>query len=308
MTNLTANTVEFKVGDKARQLELSKYGNGKVDGIVVIEQTNFVCSDGTHPIAARPVEGGTGMLFRPSDLEKYEAPEDRIEQLERLLSMTQDELLDLSLRVRALEDKFEPAQSVELFPEPAEEPARVATDQDIRDMAIEQAKQDVERLMKTPITMGVRNFKGQRESFYPKSHGSTDKVEFVVNREKRTVVALIKYMNENRAWARGVAKCDPTDVFNEHIGKAIALRRAFGLEIPSEYIHAPEPTEIRVGDVIERTGNGIFDNPFRTVTEIKKRENGDLFYKTKEGQGHFAGVTDHENVRRIVDDSREAIL
>lgn len=77
------------------------------------------------------------------------------------------------------------------------------------------------------------------------------RVEFDVNREKRTVVALVyhRYISGS-IWSRGIAKCAPGDVFNSHIGRAIALRRALGLEVPDEYVNAPQPTEVRVGDIV----------------------------------------------------------
>ncbi len=49
---------------------------------------------------------------------------------------------------------------------------------------------------------------------------------------------------------RGIAKATPDDCFNIHIGKAIALRRALGLAVPDEYLNAPQPTEVRVGDFV----------------------------------------------------------
>jgi hypothetical protein len=78
-------------------------------------------------------------------------------------------------------------------------------------------------------------------------------VRFVVNPDKRTVVALV-IDNAFRKTVRekGIAKCDPSDCFNASIGKAIALRRALGLEVPTEYLTAPQPTEVRVGDVVHR--------------------------------------------------------
>lgn len=76
--------------------------------------------------------------------------------------------------------------------------------------------------------------------------------EFVVNEEKRTVVALIRYNGfpEDDPIAKGIAKCAPTDVFNEHIGKAIALGRAYGLDV-SEFEQAPQPDEVEVGMKVE---------------------------------------------------------
>lgn len=79
-------------------------------------------------------------------------------------------------------------------------------------------------------------------------------VEFIVNKEKRTVVALVRYGAHKNftkmVQHRGVAKCDPSDCFNEHIGKAIAVRRAFELDVPRGYLNAPEPEGREVGDII----------------------------------------------------------
>jgi hypothetical protein len=275
----------FKVGDKAIQLQKSKYNGGTIGQVVVIEEVDFPSYEGAHPVVARALDGtGVGMMFRPSDLEKIEELpnvsnlsdhqlaktfESAVRELENRAYLAgynrgkEDAEAERGNEVEAAEpwvEEFEnwntPTAVEPVFDGWFDEPAtakvepRVATEQDIRDMAIEQAKKDVEELQRTP-NIEVINSRGRRESFYPEGAGSCDKVEFVVNREKRTVVALLKYMHENKAWANGVAKCDPTDTFNEHIGKAIALRRALGLEIPDEYIYAPQPTEVRVGNVFE---------------------------------------------------------
>jgi hypothetical protein len=113
---------------------------------------------------------------------------------------------------------------------------------------IELAKRDVEQLSMYKLC-NVTTAWGSLCNYDP----SHDKVEFVVNRAKRTVVALIKY--GGGVWARGIAKCAPDDCFNFHIGKAIALRRALGLDVPDYYINAPQPTEAHVGDVV-RTARG----------------------------------------------------
>ncbi|MEL7734203.1 hypothetical protein AABB40_16030 [Bacillus velezensis] len=101
--------------------------------------------------------------------------------------------------------------------------------QERRDEIVEQAKADVEDLFKRDI--GYRH-------------------DFIVNSEKRTVVALRKSFGEGYVRDRGIAKAAPDDCFNVHIGKAIALRRALGLSVPDEYLNAPQPTEVRVGDFI----------------------------------------------------------
>src|SRR5690606_31968390 len=75
--------------------------------------------------------------------------------------------------------------------------------------------------------------------------------------EKRTVVCLLKGFRIPVIYAKGIAKCAPGDCFNVHIGKAIALRRALGLKVPSDYLNAPQPTEVRVGDVVKFDGRHI---------------------------------------------------
>ena len=103
-------------------------------------------------------------------------------------------------------------------------------DQQKRDEIVAKAKEDVEDLVR-------RHF--------------VSKADFIVNAAKRTVVALGKSWVDGRILRRGIAKCAPDDCFNAHIGKAIALRRALRLEVPSEYLNVPQPTEVRVGDVVE---------------------------------------------------------
>ncbi|MDM5298145.1 hypothetical protein QUF51_08230 [Bacillus pumilus] len=106
------------------------------------------------------------------------------------------------------------------------------SDQQRRDVIVARAKVDIEALYATDL--GYRH-------------------DFIVNAEKRTVVALRKSFAEGYIRERGIAKCAPNDCFNAPIGKAIALRRALGLEVPSEYLNVPQPTEVRVGDIVEST-------------------------------------------------------
>lgn len=102
-------------------------------------------------------------------------------------------------------------------------------DQQKRDEIVAKAKEDVEDLVR-------RHF--------------VSKADFIVNAAKRTVVALGKSWIDGRILRRGIAKCAPDDCFNSHIGKAIALRRALRLPVPTEYLNVPQPTEVRVGDVV----------------------------------------------------------
>lgn len=88
------------------------------------------------------------------------------------------------------------------------------------------------------------------------------RVEYVVNAEKRTVVALIYRIafrgERNGLYAKAIAKCAPDDVFNADIGKAIALGRALGLDV-SEFENAVKPTEVVAGHITEILHYGTRD-------------------------------------------------
>jgi len=106
-----------------------------------------------------------------------------------------------------------------------------------REEIVERAKADIEELTECDrITVGGK--KGFKGGFFVVNE------EFIVNKEKRTVVCLLKGVESSKVHERGIAKCSPEDVFNVHIGKAIALRRALGLEVPDDYLNAPQPTEV----------------------------------------------------------------
>lgn len=74
--------------------------------------------------------------------------------------------------------------------------------------------------------------------------------EFIVNPEKRTVVCLLRAQYGRQILSKGIAKCSPDDVFNADIGKAIALLRAKGVEVPADFLDAPKPTEVVAGMTI----------------------------------------------------------
>jgi hypothetical protein len=76
---------------------------------------------------------------------------------------------------------------------------------------------------------------------------------FTVNKETRMVRVVLKYAytGTDTIVGRGLAMCDPTDVFNEHIGKAIALDRALGRVTDERILRAPNPDEVVPGMVVE---------------------------------------------------------
>lgn len=169
------------------------------------------------------------------------------------------------------------------------------TPQQQRDTIVEQAKKDVEKIS-TKWRPNCSSLDYGLCAFNPR----TETVNFEVNSEKRTVVCYITYEWKGKTCTsfRGIAKCTPSDCFNGHIGKAIALRRALGLEVPAEYLNAPQPTEVRVGDAIE-------------VTLITGEKEVKPAIRLTEGSMnvHLPGrsIQYPSNYARIIDDTREGV-
>lgn len=90
-------------------------------------------------------------------------------------------------------------------------------------------------------------------------HNRCYAVNFHVNRDKRTVTALVNHgvSLERVPDAKFTAKCSPADVFHAEIGKAIALRKALGLAVPSEYTDAPQPEPATGAKVRKLTGGNV---------------------------------------------------
>jgi len=92
-------------------------------------------------------------------------------------------------------------------------------------------------------------------------------VEFHVNRDKRTVTALVR-MGRRRSGdkpaAVGIAKAAPDDVFNADIGKAIAAERALGLTLTDAFVNAPKPEKAVPGVVIRKI-NGAHIGTTRVI-------------------------------------------
>ena len=120
-----------------------------------------------------------------------------------------------------------------------------------REEVIEKAKSDVELLTEN-MSNNDGNLMG---NFTYQSLKSSP--EYVINKEKRTVVALVRFHGTEAICEKGIAKCDPDDCFNLHIGRAIALRRAFDLMIPHVYLKAPQPQVVQAGDIVLDAGREL---------------------------------------------------
>lgn len=132
-------------------------------------------------------------------------------------------------------------------------------------------------------------------------------LEVIVNKEKKTVVILQKSVVLNNVIGKGIAKCLPDDCFNVHIGKIIAFYRLMGVKVPQEYLDVPNPTEIRVGDVVVGNDSDYFYSSNKKFTLTDKLNEDHMYY---ESEGFYYKETDGDFIRTdqigaIVDDSRE---
>ncbi|MEV2911132.1 hypothetical protein ABNF65_21620, partial [Paenibacillus larvae] len=96
-------------------------------------------------------------------------------------------------------------------------------------------------------------------------------------------------------YARGTAKCAPGDVFNSHIGRAIALRRALGLEVPTEYMSVPNPTEFKIGDIVNKYAWVNTMHPYKTFQVGTKTD----------GESRILSLDSIDSYCTLIDDSRE---
>src|SRR5699024_3678075 len=158
------------------------------------------------------------------------------------------------------------------------------TTQGKRDRIVQRAKEDIKNLESNGKNYGEDLEKGNHVYhcvFYDDVYHE--------NREKGAVVAVLKGDITGRIRDKGIAKCAPSDCFNEYIGKAIALRRALGLTIPEEYLNVPNPTEVRVGNVVDT--NSYFGD--MVVSEVLRLHDDKINIETYD---KLAGT-------RIIDDS-----
>lgn len=71
----------------------------------------------------------------------------------------------------------------------------------------------------------------------------------IVDNKEQLVVVVVKGRFSGAVYETGIAKCSPSDVFNKYIGEAIALGRAYGLDV-SKFENAPQPNEYANGQII----------------------------------------------------------
>lgn len=233
-----------EVKRKAAVGERIKIVNAQMTGGSYKDGDEFTVKESLDNVGVKVVENGAGIWHREyvvlEPVETAEPPAE-LELPEELVQSFALFIRENAAAVRKYLDQLE----VKPFA-PTAPTALAALKRLTRAAVIEQARKDVAELVRIGGDIGANLPKGTpfHDRFY--------NVEFNINREKRTVVALVR-IGTGKVHipdAKGIAKCAPGDVFHAEIGKAIALRKALGLTVPTEYTDAPQPDGKREGTVI----------------------------------------------------------
>lgn len=245
-------TVEFKVGDKVRVVDQtfgwSNVSKGDKGTIQKINGCNFELNIPHY-------SKFTTWTCLEKDIELIEPKvknKQRITVLEETVATLAQQVQDVQAKVDEMLQQSKPSveKNAYGFEKPGEVTGEIgaerthistSTPNELRKLIIEKAKRFVE---------GCKNDRGYYAGLDRNFTPYVCSVEFVVNTKKRTVVALVKGFRSCKVYARGIAKCMPVDVFNEHIGKAIALGRALGLDV-SEFTEAVQPNKPVIGQRVE---------------------------------------------------------
>ena len=287
---------KFKVGDKVRILDVKGIAGARNEGYTDNEVVklvnpnilNFVGFPGK--ITAEPLLISLDEYkylelvdSKPTKKQRIESLEKRVEELEKLVS-----------------DYFK----LPVEPSTGDVEDKPKTPNQLRAEIIEKAKGFVVGTKKSHTGRAIKGpLKGQIVTWNDVYVCNNDlfiscvcNVEFVINNDKRTIVALLRGADTNEIYYRGIAKCNPSDVFNEHIGKAIALGRALGLDV-SEFEGAVQPT-VAVGQIVKSKINVEYEvfSLDDVIGNVKYHENSKL-------RDAVGGYLPHETWYKIINDT-----
>lgn len=297
----------YKVGDKVRILDVENiiggethWDNGDIVKVTKAEGRIWLERKKTKPSPQKP-------FLHDYELQYIELVSPKPTKNQRLTSAEQA-ISTLEQKVEAMQAEIDALKAAQKLDEVAEtfgikrqHAAPKSTPNEQRKAIIDEAKAFVENAQKRDYrvrsTPAITSF--QKSVFF----GQTDELVFHVNAEKRTVVAIIRTISGKHLVHKGIAKCAPDDVFNEHIGKAIALGRALGLDV-ERFEKAVQPSEVVVGMVV-RGGCKGFYNANKTFTINGEHRDSDAFYY-EEAKQYGGGDNDwilRNQIGVIVNDS-----
>lgn len=195
---------------------------------LLLQRVNRVCKDGDYV----RVQHEDGKCFKPNKL--YGPVRSGVVEADSSTEYNEFEKAEVYNEFYGRNEK-----TVEVF-EIVEELVKELTPNEERAELIEKAKKFLEKNTRKKICIF-----NSVPCLYPYTVGLVE--EFIVNEDKKTVVCLLRGVNSNIVRFRGIAKCMPGEVFNEWIGKAIALARALKIDVPEEFLNAVQPNKVVVG-------------------------------------------------------------
>lgn len=233
----------FSIGDKV-EITKSKHDGSKTLGRHTFEVDGRGFCDAEHIELVSP---------KPTKNQRLTSAEQAISSLEQKVEAMQAEIDALKAtqqapKITAQSDATKIAEEIA-----ARLKVRTKlTPNEQRKAIIDEAKAFVEDVTKRMSQYGHGNKLGVHGEITTNVRGYVTKVEFVVNADKRTVVAIVRNLYGDYIREKAITKCAPGDVFNADIGKAIALGRALGLDV-ERFEKAVQPTEFAVGQVTKDT-------------------------------------------------------
>jgi len=270
MVKVLGRFEEVNVGDKLRVLDTSRISGGQALTVGRTYTVTRVDSDDDFRITT-DLDGDTMWILK-SERQYLSTEAYDISELEAKVETLTAQLSEVLSLVRELRAERKTAKAAPKF-SPVVERAQTANER--RKEAIDRAKADVKQQI-NGLTFTT--------------------VKFEVNAEKRTVVAMA-VNSRGKVYHRAMAKAAPGDVFNEHIGKAIAVRRLRSNAVPRFLTHAPQPEKGVHGQVIKA---GMHPFELRELVDSRRGSNAK---KTNFPMTHIGSTNGTHHNTVVVDDS-----
>lgn len=151
----------------------------------------------------------------------------------------------------------------------AEKKCKHLTANQKRARVIQMAKEFVEDQKGTLsglVIDGDRGFKKYEDVYSPIDRKTGFKAacnaEFV--RKGNRVTCVLKGADTEKVYAVGRSECHVDDVFNEHIGQAVALAKALDIveQLPPDILNAVQPNKVVVGQRVKTSDGEVFVHGF----------------------------------------------
>lgn len=259
----------FKIGDKVRANKLSneRYSitslQNKFEGVVTASSERGIAVKTTASKDWNDIGTEFGRITQLEAncfdlIESAPQPAPKPTKNQRITAL-EAQVAELAEKVAKLESKGE--AEAPAIATPAEAPSKNAQRSEI----IAEAKQFVKNV-KEKAQSTQENYEGNA------IYRSLKTVSYLtVKPDEREVIAVVKGAEIGTEYNRASAVCDSSDVFNVDIGRAIALGRAYGLDV-ARFENAVQPDVPTEGMVVEPSSD-FGGGPYA----VKRVKNGKVF-------------------------------